>query len=385
MKTNIFLLALTCLLFMSCNNSKTVEYTPALDVFSQHEWVSFTTKTSCYEKGEWQFDRYCSQVIIHNADTSREIAFIKDNGIIVLLTPDKITHIDLNYQVVATYNSDNEFYEELAIDMLQGPLDFFPMIYESDLTTVVSYGTKATIEKVTEDDTLYAFPATKLEKHCYTNGKCKLKDAPITLIYSTQNGCFVEARQSQFELFKRSEIISTISNIKFDDRSQLIDSLFNLENYKDFEFVSDTNYLPDRIWSSNTEANEEVLNYPIVNLRTGDTVTLGKMNGNIVLCLFNFYLDEEIYNKVESTLADADNVVWLIPSSNNVKKLTELANANHWGDDIYYTKGFNLILADYYYYYFDENHEIKDYCESMHKLDQLIVKNLRKNKPTTKQ
>lgn len=362
-----------CMIFLSCNRPEVVEYTPSLDAFLRHEWISFDVKTSSYKDGEWQYDRCCAKVVVHNAGTSREIAFFTDMGRAELLTSDKVTFIDSNYQVVAVYERGNEFYEELAVDMLQGPLDFFPMLYESNQATVVSYKSQATIDKIADGDTLYAFPATKLEKHCYTNGKCKLKDAPITLLYSTKQGSFVEARQSRFELFQRNEIISTISNIQFDDYSYLIDSLFNLENYKDFEFVSGTNFLPYRIVTSNTEANEEVLNYPIVNLRTGDTMTLGALNGSVVLRQFYFGLDEETYKREELALADADNIVWLMPTSNNVKKLNEM----DFGDNIYYAKGFNFVLAEYRYYYIDETHHIVDYCDGR-KFEQWINKTITK-------
>lgn len=127
--------------------------------------------------------------------------------------------------------------------------------------------------------------------------------------------------------------------------------------YSKYDFVSGEKFLPYRYTTDNTEESENVVNYPLVNLNTGDTTTLANMKGNTLLCLFNFHLNEESYKIIESTAGKLDNIIWLMPSSNNVNKLKEMADNNHLGNNIYYTKGFNMVLSDLNrYYLFNNNH-----------------------------
>ncbi len=102
-----------------------------------------------------------------------------------------------------------------------------------------------------------------------------------------------------------------------------------------------------------------MLNYPLVNLATGETTTLGKQEGTTLLCFMDFYLDEDRYRKVETAAKGVDHVLWVMPSSRNVKKLNEIKLRNHLGDNIFYTKGFNQALSELnMFYFFDGNHRI---------------------------
>lgn len=159
----------------------------------------------------------------------------------------------------------------------------------------------------------------------------------------------------------RREYVSTITNITYNNCDLLLDSLFclNSETYKGYDFVSGNTFLPHRYMTDNTIADESVLSHPLVCLSTGDTITLGELKGTTLLCIFNFFLTEETYKTIESVAAGIDNIVWLMPASNNTARLSEMAEHNHMGSNIYYTKGFNKKLSDLYkYYVINEKHQV---------------------------
>lgn len=348
----------------SCNKAVT-DFSPNPKQMLLSEWVSFNVCTAYYEDGELQFERYNSRVIIHNGSTeNHEIAFVNEDGSMALITPTEITYINNDYKVIGKYNKADFFYSELVMDMLQGALDYFPMYYESEGCAQITCDSLASGFEVFDGDTLYTVPATKLERHCYANGTCRLKEAPITLFFGTRYGGFIKARQTLSKWPTRKEYVSTITEIAFDDCSRIVDSLFYLdaEIYKDYDFVSGDKFLPYREATDNTKATSEVLNHAIVNLTSGDTTALAKMSGDILLCIFDFGLNESTYNEIESLAKGVDNVVWLMPASDNTKKLKEMEAVFHLGNDIYYTKGFNTLLSEFNrYYFFDKKHQIVSY------------------------
>lgn len=356
---------LICGLFImvSCETPAPVTLDTSCKKILNNEWVSFSIKTSYYKNDVFQYDMFDSRVMIHNAlDTSkRELVVFDGDGIFAKLTSDSIVFIDTNYMVVGQYSSEDKFYEELTMDILQGPMEYFPMYYNSDAGSFINYAEKATGYEVVDEDTLYTIPATKLEKHCYSNGTCKLKDAPLTLYFSIKNNGFVLAKKIESKWPVRREYVSSITDIAFNDCASAIDSMFCVDSHKysKYDFVSGEKFLPYRYTTDNTEESENVVNYPLVNLNTGDTTTLANMKGNTLLCLFNFHLNEESYKIIESTAGKLDNIIWLMPSSNNVNKLKEMADNNHLGNNIYYTKGFNLVLSNLNkFYLFNSSHRI---------------------------
>lgn len=350
-------------IMVSCESSAPVTLDTSCKKILNNEWVSFSIKTSYYENGVFQYDMFDSRVMIHNAlDTSkRELVVANGDGIFAKLTSDSIVFIDTDYMVVGQYSSEDKFYEELAMDILQGPMEYFPMYYNSDAGSFINYAEKATGYEVVDEDTLYTIPATKLEKHCYSNGTCKLKDAPITLFFSIKKNGFVLAKKIDAKWPVRREYVSSITDIAFNDCTFVTDSKFCIDSHRyiGYDFVDGDNFLPYRYMTNNTDGTEDVINYPLVNLNTEDTITLANMKGKTLLCLFNFHPGEESYKTIENIAGKLDNIIWLMPTSNNVNKLKVMVENNHLGNNIYYTKGFNLVLSNLNkFYLFNNSHRI---------------------------
>ena len=355
---------LGCLfILLSCKTATPVTLDVSCQNVLNHEWVSFFVKTSYYENGVLQYDILNSQVMIHNAPdiAQRQLVVVNEDGSCARLTSDNIIYINPNYKTVGQYASNNIFYEELCMDILQEALEYFPMYYISYAGSLITYANKTTEYEVIDNDTLYAIPATKQEKHCHSNGTCELKEIPITLYFSNKSDGFVMAKKVVSKWPVRKEFVSSISDITFDDCASITDSMFceNFTRYVGYDFVSGDDYLPYRYTTDNTEGTDDVVRYPLVNLSTGDTTTLANMTGNTLLCLFNFNLDEDTYKMVEHAAKRLNNIIWLMPASNNVDKLKEMSDTNHFTANIYYTKGFNRVLSILNrYYLFDSNHRV---------------------------
>ena len=356
------------LFFLCCSCvQRTIPFTPDDKGLLRNEWLSFDVKTYLCEKGELTHTRYSSRVIVHNGlERGREIVFINDDRHRLLLTDERAILIDDDYQEIGIYDSASQFYGELAMDGLQGALEYFPMYFHSNTYSVVDYDSVSEGYEVADGDTLYSVPAIKVERHCYTSGNCELIDVPITLFYSTKMGGFVKARQDCSQWLSRREYVSEITNISFADCSRLVDSVFDLdaEVYRGYDVTTGDQFFSSRTATDNTEATDEVLNYPLVNLATGETTTLSKMEGTTLLCFMGFYPDEDSHRKVEAAAKGVDNVLWVMPSSRNVKRLNEIKLRNHLGDNIFYTKGFNQVLSNLnIFYFFDCHHRVVSFSE----------------------
>lgn len=79
-----------------------------------------------------------------------------------------------------------------------------------------------------------------------------------------------------------SQRIIRISNLRFDNRQQHVDSLFNLDSPKYAKYSHHDEKNPKSPWTGNHDITEEVLRFPLVKLN-GDTVTLAENDGWVLL------------------------------------------------------------------------------------------------------
>ena len=126
--------------------------------------------------------------------------------------------------------------------------------YKTHNSDLISYSDNATEFDVVDDDTLYTVPAIKTEKYCYSNGTCKLVDASIELTYNSKIKGFVLAKHIVSQWPVRREYIFSITDIKYDDCTRLVDSMFRFdsETYKNYDFVCNDTFLPHRYMTNNT-------------------------------------------------------------------------------------------------------------------------------------
>ena len=347
MRSNIPFLFFAWAVVVSCRSYPLPDIESDSKSFFSHEWISFDVSRSVYTQDTWQFDLPKAHVILHNlCDTVQEMAVVDEDGVVFLLTRDRFCCIDTGYQYIVSYPAGNLFYDEAVLSVLQNPLDYFPMYYPYGNAWRMAIDDHAVKKEILDGDTLFVIKGTKVVKHCYSNGTCELDDVQVHYVYSTQRKNFVKAAEVTG---LRSKVTSEISNLKFKDQSNVWDSIFDFENirYAAYDRISEDQYFPDRtIMSRNTIANDTVLDWPIVSLATGDTVSLRQMSGNTIVYLFNRHLDSSWYHQHELAVLGATcRMVWLMPWSSNAEWLSNLAQKEHLGDNIYYAKGFTNYLS----------------------------------------
>ncbi len=316
-------------------------------IMQNEEWISFDVETVNQYKGECLRSVNC-HVIFHNInDSVQEIALFTKDGSSFLITPEEMTHIDPHYGLIARFRKGHMNYYGCVGMPLHNYVHYLSMYYPlyDDYSVVLSDKAR---RKLWKGDTIYIIEGTKTVKYCYTNGTCELKDEKTTYLYSCRQRAFLHSRHSY--AFRGRET-STITHIDLNDQRALIDSVFNLadKRYDGYERLAINEYYPHLIeYTRNTEMNDTILDFPLVNLASGDTTSLRQMQGTTLLYFYNFYLDNEYYSTVETLGRQvADNIIWLMPTSNNVERLNQMATGENLGSNLYYTKGLTRhLIAD---------------------------------------
>lgn len=347
------------LVLISCsshrdNNSMKIDTQALLG----HEWVEFDVNTGLYMGRECINPQPNVHVIINNrSDSTQALYLFVGETEVIKITPTEMVHIMHDYRHIYTFPASGELYDDCIAMALQSYLDYFPMYYPSyDDWRLVLDG-KVKRKKIEDSDTVYLIKGKKMERHCYADGYCKMKESAVIYRFSTKQGAFVEAQKPEKLRYSTK---SKISNIHFDDQSNVVDSVFNIASklYEEYDKIpADTYYYVATLFTTDTVMTDTVLDWPIVNLATGDTTTLRRMEGSTLLYLFNFNLDSSWYAEGQGATGIADTLVWLMPLSNNTERLQQIVDTYHLGRNIYYTKGFTQHLSnEYRAYLIDKNH-----------------------------
>lgn len=333
-------LLLSILLFVSCQ-SYTVDYRGQL---FKHEWVSFDVATIKRHNGLIITEYPREHVILHNrTDSTQDIYLIKENEL-VKITPEAMLHVLKDYQQICYFPAHGKLYHDCIAQTLQQGMWYFPMYFPTYDNSWLRLEDAAKNSRKTTDDTMAVFLGHMTERHCYSDGHCELEEEPVLYWYSKTYGSFVKAKQ--FHGFN-GEVESTITNICYNDMSSYIDSVFDNTRFNEYERLSPDVYYPYLThYTDNIHMTDTVLNWPIVNLATGDTTTLRQMQGSTLLFFFYFQLGNELYSSVQQAFAGINNVVWLMPFGGDVELLKQGIVEEKLGDNIYYTKWFTKHLSE---------------------------------------
>lgn len=318
-----------------------------IEKFIRHEWISFDAyRERSNLWGKTKESTFQSRIYIHNIDSTRQHVAIVGSRMASLITPDTIFFVDIFHAdkgfFVRGENPDRNgetHYDWLAIDELQDELEYFPMYLNDCFQEVCGRVTLPTDEKkyVRMADHI-RIEASIVHKYCYAE-YCELQEDPFRLYYNPRLQLFDRGEfRIDFDYYGFS-----LCNFSYDDASPFIDSLFDFANYPNYDLCSGSQYLPSRCGSSNTALNDTVLDYPIINLATGDTTTLASMQGWTLL-YFDYFESRSTYQAMQEFKGAVDNIVWLMPCGNNVDMLRQIASEAQLGNDTYYTKGFQLHL-----------------------------------------
>lgn len=344
----IFTLLATSMIIFSCGTSKNlVQQDVSIDEFLNNEWISFDIKRLLYDGETLRFEPVNSKIIIHNAtDSTREIAVFDNNyygNTVTILNNQRVITIDNGSGFISRQVSNTESYNDIAMSTLQGLMNYFPMYFPHEYGSSVIYTDSTSGYTVTADnDTVYTIPATIVKKICYTADYCELVNSPVELGYSTKHKAFVRAKEIRkwYEGNYYNEY--EISNVSFDNKKNLLDSVFDIEQYQDYVIIPANEFLPTQYVCYNLEATDSVLNYPLINIFSGDTLRLANVAGTLLLNYFNPAFDKEYIAKVnEGAHGVVDNCIWVLPYKANISKIKSFAQQNDMGANVYYAEDFS--------------------------------------------
>ena len=191
-------------------------------------------------------------------------------------------------------------------------------------------------------------------------------NSPVELGYSSKDKAFVRAKEIKkwYEGNYYNEY--EISNISFDNKKNLLDSVFDIEQYQDYVIVPANEFLPTQNACRNLEATDSVLNYPLINIFSGDTLRLVNVTGTLLLNYFNPAFSKEYFNKInEGAKGVVDNCIWVLPYSASISKIKSYAQQNDMGPNVYYAKDFkkNYLGGLQRNFLFNKDHKIIGYTQ----------------------
>ena len=352
MKKLFLLGAMVCALGMmtACTRGKYTAADVSVERFMSHEWISFHVDKYWVEGKNKELSSIGYEIVIHNVDDSTQvIANLCSDGECNLLTPQWAKYVCSRDFDVAFYRNmpdglESQWYDEITCNVLQCGIDFFPMYYPTyNEWCMVTLPEKSSNYKLMADGSLRV-KATVTQKHCYAD-HCEMVDDPLTLYFDCELGMFVAGENIEHGSGPRYEI----SNVRFDSRQAMLDSIFNLDApwYAHYDRFEGEQFIQSRIVTRNTDMNDTVLDYPIVNVRTGDTVTLRQIQGTTLLqyAYLGRNISRDDFLAPDAYAPQIQNIIMVFPNSNNAELMRSLADSLGLADNVYYVKGLTRELS----------------------------------------
>lgn len=353
--------------------------------FHQPEWLSFTANTYIV-RGSKKLNDYGSwRVIVHTADTNQMVVLLKDNEA-YRITKDSVQYVDKRYKEIATYHNIYDqitddgltFYMVLAGDALQGALELLPMYYDKLGFSVVSLPDDPAMCGKTNEGSRILVRASLSQKIC-TDKQCYIIDTPMELYYNCKNG-FFDSASAKLPLSIRRKKVCKLKDIDTTYRyGHLIDSIFDFSSrtYHDYAY-SNSSYLLSRQATSNVEMNDSILDYPLINISSGDTATLRELEGWTLIQLMEYYdsCSNDLIQEAMQFSDEIDNIVCIMTHDDGIEKYQSIAKRNNWPGTVYCGKGLHKFLSNYAACYY----LISPQKETVYKLDDWFFNHREKKK-----
>ncbi len=353
MTKKTMLLLAGALALAGCNRVQYNAEDLSVDQVMSHEWISFHVDKYRIESKTVEPTEVGYDIVIHNInDSVQEIASFNNDGDCILITPQWAKYVNTPTYDVAFYRNlpdgklESQWYDDMVCMVLQYGINYFPMYYPAyNEWCFVNMPEKSSRYKLMDDGKTVRVKATCTQKHCYAD-HCELVDDPITLYYDTERQMFV-AGQHKAKWPNNWGFRYEIRDIRFDSRQSLLDSVFDLESprYADYERSGGERFIPNRYGSRNTEMTDTVLDFPLVHLRTGDTITLRQLKGTTLIRPANLYMRHSDYYLAPDAYApQVQNLIMLFTESSNVGLMRGIADSLGLADNLYYAKGITMAL-----------------------------------------
>lgn len=348
MLKNISTLVLGVMLLGACHPGNYSAADVSVEELLKNEWISFHVDRYFVDADTTEKTSIDYDIVIHNLDDSTQvIANITSDGEAYLVTPRWAKYVNTQNCDLAYYRNvpdepENTWYQELVSDALCNGLEFFPMYYPTyPEWGMVKMSEKRRAYRMMRDGKTLRVRAKTTRRFCYED-HCELKDVLLRLYYDLERGMFVAGENWLWNFNERYEI----KDVCFDNRQALLDSLFDFAApyYSHYDKTEGDVFIPSRYGTRNTEMNDTVLDFPLVNVRTGDTITLRQMEGVTLVSPAYFGVGKAYFIDPDAFAPRVRNVIMLYTESNNVDMMRSLCDSVGVADNVYYAKGINRWL-----------------------------------------
>ena len=112
-----------------------------------------------------------------------------------------------------------------------------------------------------------------------------------------------------------------------------------------YDRFSGNTYIQSCVSTTNTETNDTVLDFPLVNVRSGDTVTLRQMQGTTLLHYAYFGMGKDYFLAPDAYAPQVQNIIMVFSNSNNAELMRSLYDSLELADNVYYAKGLTKEIS----------------------------------------
>lgn len=330
MRKVLYIFLVFTISFSSCSRTSLLGvrlYDDFQSKIRSHEWVSFDVARKSFDNGNLYSVNCTAKVVIHN-NPNYLVVLYPDYSLFI--SSDSAVYIHDYYQEIATYipnYNKKDLYNNMLVPEIGNILSMLPS-YSSIIETQSWAKIDDTTKYAKTNGRHYAIKGKHTVKYCFEN-ECILLEKPLIFFIDTATRVLDSVADFPNESgFSSSE---EVSNISYENRQQLIDSIFNLNNfqYKDYTYQNDESkfYIYSR--SAFSATNNEVMDFPLINVETKDTVTLKNFKGWTLIDTWTYYNGKgNLKHKVEKTkgLDFLDNVIYVMPYSNRLEETKMIAD-----------------------------------------------------------
>ena len=351
MKTKylFFLVATVVSLLVSCtslkksNMSEQSEYKKIQDRIRAYEWASFDAEYRGIENKQVVSEFIRGRVIVRNQpEKSACIAFLRPDNSMILITADSAVYINTDYNEIEVFHKDKSIdgynmYALLCGNVIGNSISHWGVF--SPLTYLATEIYPVSMPTVSENDSSLVMLKAKQKVKICTSAGCFFQNIPVTLFFNAETGMPDSAIDARGK-YRAAEVVKNISHA---NQMRLLDSLFDLNSprYSNYSVCrNDSSYINEGMQTINEELGQMELDYPLINVVTGDTVTLSGLEGWTLLRFWDKISMPTIPDSVKK-LNIADNILFIMPFSDNKAFIRGISDSLNVSENTYHAKFFN--------------------------------------------
>ncbi|MBR5029351.1 MAG: hypothetical protein IKX51_09030 [Bacteroidales bacterium] len=356
---NGFLISLLVLLFASCSFFETSDvaaektYDDMQTKIRSYEWTNFDLYRKTIDHGSVLFNQKVRFVVRNTTDSKACIAIINPTECYsVLINADSAIYINNENNEIDIFHREKSIGEYNMFSSLCGnEIGNFLSKWEV-FSPLANLGTEIVPVKMKDviiDGQKYILIKAKQKVKYCTSEACYYRYVPVNLYFDAVTGMPDSAIDASGE-YKKAEIVK---NINHENLQQLLDSIFDLKSKRYAKYSvnrNDSNYINSQEYDLNEVFNEEVLNFPLVNVKTGDTTTLKNFEGWTLVVFWDRYSLAAMSKEAKQDLP-VDNILFISTMSDNVDFINKISDTLNIDGLLYHAKFLNRKINNLIRFY----------------------------------